>query len=436
MIVRIILKIVLLLVIYYVLFTYSVEAQQYWSRISSPVLTDLKDCFFIDKNTGWISGDDGKIIKTTNGGNNWSIQNTGLANNIEEIFFLNVSTGWALAWEINPDSTSFMGTIILKTSNGGNNWIRTMYPDTNYFLSSVFFLDEFTGFTGGVPAKILKTSDGGSSWHPGYLDSNVTFQLPFYKIKFFNPQIGYACSGFRDIAGVMWATTDGGLNWFGEILAPEPFFDIDILFSNKAIASGGDLEYGSSLAITTNTGANWYYDTLGVFGLATGISFRTKGEGWMTGSYSRKLLYSLDSGFTWNSEYTVDSSSMFDIVFTDSLTGYACGAQGAVLKYDRTQSLIQNISSGIVPEKFRLYQNFPNPFNPYSLIKYELFEGGYVTFYIYDNKGSEILKSGSEYHRRGQYEYNFDGSELPSGIYFFTLKFGQDSFTIKMMLVK
>ncbi|MBS1518093.1 MAG: T9SS type A sorting domain-containing protein [Bacteroidetes bacterium] len=411
-------------------------AQEYWSRKPTPVNQDLQNCFFINGNTGWAAGDSGTVIRTTDGGNNWELQNTGTDYNIQDIYFINSSTGWALAWNIFPDSNSFQGTIILKTTNGGDIWTSSMYPDTNSFMKSVFFKDAQNGYLGGVPSSIVYTTNSGQSWNKSQIDSNLSLLLPVLKIKFFDNNTGYACGGFRDIGGIVWVTTNTGLNWTGTVVAPEPFFDMDIIFSNKVIMSGGDLEFGSSIARTTNTGMNWFYDTLGVFGLATGISFRTPAEVWMTGSYSQKFLISSDSGNSWNSVYTPDSAALFDIEFPDTNTGYACGEKGSVYKYDRTSTFVTSEYSYIDFSTFRLQQNFPNPFNPVTEIRYEIEKAGYISLKVYDMKGSEIKTLRNEYMTPGVYKEYFSGNNLPSGVYFLRIENGGKSGTVKMILIR
>lgn len=416
----------------------SANSQEYWSRIESPVSVELRNCFFINAETGWISGDSGTIIRTDNGGNSWTVQNTGVYNNIEDIFFLNSMTGWALALNIFPDSTSFLGTIILSTTNGGNIWNRSMYPDTNIFMKTVFFQNANTGFLGGIPSTIQRTTNGGLTWIPSQIDSNLIFLLPVNKIKFYDQNTGYACGGFRDIAGIVWVTTNAGLVWRGTEIAPEPFFDITMNASNYAVISGGDLEFGSSLARTSNTGSNWYYDTLGVFGLATGVSFRTPYECWMTGSYSEKFLFSNDSGYTWSSFYTLDSSALFDVTFPDTTFGYACGIHGTIYKYDRTATNISNGSLNLNDLSFRLYQNYPNPFNPVTKISYELRVTSYeiVSLKIYDVLGNEVAVLVNEKQSPGSYSVDFDGSNFASGMYFYKLSAGEFEQVRKMVLVK
>ena len=62
---------------------------------------------------GWVVGNSGKIINTSNEGTTWSNQNTGVSNNLYSIYFVNTTTGWA---------TGEIGRI-LKTTNGGSDWI-------------------------------------------------------------------------------------------------------------------------------------------------------------------------------------------------------------------------------------------------------------------------------------------------------------------------
>jgi len=408
----------------------------YWNAISSPVSKTLTKCFFINSSTGWISGDSGTIIRTTNSGNNWVIQNSGTSNNIEDIFFLNERLGWALTYQVFPDSNEFPGTEILTTTNGGNNWLSSMFPDTNMFMKSVYYLDSLKGFLGGISAAIVMTTNAGFSWRYTDTDSSLLFILPVFKIDFYDNNLGYACGGFRDISGITWVTTNGGFNWKGTILAPEPFFDLTILNNQKTICAGGDLEYGSSIARTTDQGANWFYDTLGVFGLATGIDNRTPSEIWMATSYAEKFIYSLDTGITWTALETPDNSAIFDLDFTDTTYGFACGVNGVILKYDRTKSSLNNNNDLLADRGFNLYQNYPNPFNPKTVIRYSLSETRFTSIKIYNVLGHEVAALVSEKQNPGSYKVEFDGTNLPSGIYYYKITSGKYSAIKRMVLIK
>lgn len=426
-------------VIYLLIFQLSCEfgySQGYWIRQPVPVKTNFKNCFFINNNTGWISGESGTIIKTTNSGLNWNFQPTNVTSDIQSIFFINERLGWAITYEVMPDSNSFLGTRILKTTDGGNSWLNYMYPVENIFMRSVYFLDSLTGFMTGAPITIVRTGNAGLSWENMDTDTTLQLGLPVENIRFINAKVGYACGGFRDIAGTMWTTTNGGFNWKGLVIAPEPFQDLYIFDPEKAIAVGGDFEYGSSYVYTTNQGNSWNYDTLGTFGIANAVDFRTASEGWIALGIAQKFSFTRDAGRTWTSVYTPDSVSISDLQFTDSLHGWAVGFNGAILKYMNEKSEIQSSEEIISSENFTLEQNYPNPFNSSTVIRYTLFIKQFSTLRIFDVLGNEVAVLLNEAKQPGSYAAEFDAGNLPSGIYFYKLSSGKFSITKKLALIK
>lgn len=96
---------------------------------------------------------------------------------------------------------------------------------------------------------------------------------------------------------------------------------------------------------------------------------------------------------------------------------------------------LSNISNNI-PQKHELCQNFPNPFNPNTKIKFQLPHGGFVSFTIYGIQGSEIITLLNEQLKPGTYEVEWDAANYPSGVYFYNLTAGDYSETKKMMLIK
>jgi hypothetical protein len=92
-----------------------------------------------------------------------------------------------------------------------------------------------------------------------------------------------------------------------------------------------------------------------------------------------------------------------------------------------------NINS---PDKYSLEQNFPNPYNPSTTIKYQLPKDGLVRLKVLDILGREVTTLVNENKIAGFYEVNFYASPLPSGIYFYRLEAGQFIQVKKMMLIK
>jgi len=89
-----------------------------------------------------------------------------------------------------------------------------------------------------------------------------------------------------------------------------------------------------------------------------------------------------------------------------------------------------------IPEKFYLYQNHPNPFNPSTIIGFHILESSFVTLSVYDVLGDEIMTLVNEEKSAGLFEVEFDGTELPTGIYFYQLKTRRFVDTKKMLLLK
>ncbi len=89
-----------------------------------------------------------------------------------------------------------------------------------------------------------------------------------------------------------------------------------------------------------------------------------------------------------------------------------------------------------IPFKFDLAQNFPNPFNPVTNIKYQIAKDANVSIKIFDMLGREILTLVNEFKNPGFYEVNFDGSKFSSGIYFYKITAGDFIDVKKMTLVK
>jgi len=79
------------------------------------------------------------------------------------------------------------------------------------------------------------------------------------------------------------------------------------------------------------------------------------------------------------------------------------------------------VTGNSVPDKFELFQNYPNPFNPTTKINYELRVTNYVSVIVYDVLGNEIRSLINKKQTAGSYEVEFDGSDLPSGVYFYSL---------------
>jgi len=98
---------------------------------------------------------------------------------------------------------------------------------------------------------------------------------------------------------------------------------------------------------------------------------------------------------------------------------------------------INSINDNIaIPDKFTLSQNYPNPFNPVTHMDFGISNMGFVSLKVYNVLGEEIKTLINEIKPAGKYDITFDGSNLSSGIYFYTMKAGEIVITKRMLLLK
>ena len=110
------------------------------------------------------------------------------------------------------------------------------------------------------------------------------------------------------------------------------------------------------------------------------------------------------------------------------------GEDFCTVKYIQSVGIHQ-ISSA-VPEQFSLSQNYPNPFNPSTNLEFEISKPGFVSLKVFDILGKEVALLINENLLPGSYKTEFDGNNLSSGIYFYTIKAGDFTETKKMTLIR
>jgi hypothetical protein len=97
---------------------------------------------------------------------------------------------------------------------------------------------------------------------------------------------------------------------------------------------------------------------------------------------------------------------------------------------------VEEENNPTVANNFELQQNFPNPFNPITQIRFSLAEQSQVTLKVYNILGKEIATLINDLKGAGSHEISFDGTGLSSGVYFYTLQTGKFTETRKMILLK
>jgi photosystem II stability/assembly factor-like uncharacterized protein len=417
--------------------------QATWIKLNSPTSLRIEKLFCIDSLNCWAAGDSGLIIHTSNGGLNWTIQNSGVSEKIQDIFFLNYNLGWAVSARFD----SVFGSYIIRTTNGGTHWEKELFNIENKFFHTIYFLDSLNGWVAGSPSQAFYgTTNGGLTWDSPRLNGDYS-TLPVQKILFFSKQYGFACGGMHDLMGVIWKTTNAGLNWSAKNMGFEPLRELYFIDSLNLIGVGGDSDLGTGVARTSDGGENWIYELPGFLGAATGLSFRNMHEAWGCLGSESKFILSSDSGKTWISFGTYNNAAIFDLVFTDSLHGFAVGDSGVILQYKYNHTSTIDDRKGEIPLTLYISQNYPNPFNPRTKIRYEIpnftlseFEGSRVQLKVYDLLGNEVATLVDDVKPAGYYEVEFGASLndriISSGIYIYQIRVSNFIQTKKMLLLK
>jgi hypothetical protein len=114
-----------------------------------------------------------------------------------------------------------------------------------------------------------------------------------------------------------------------------------------------------------------------------------------------------------------------DVTNTDLMVLVDVGNDGTIDDTLYLQNQLTGVGddhgSLLIPDHYNLAQNYPNPFNPVTTIRYQLPVNSHVTLKVFDVLGREVATLVNENKNSGSYEVEFDGSKLPSGVYFYRL---------------
>lgn len=422
--------IILLLLGFFILSERSLAVDYWVQQQTPPTGVRLLRCSFPDTLNGWAVGDMGTIMHTSNGGVNWALQPSPVDFYLHDVCFINGTTGWIVSNEF-----FFEGTIILSTTDGGNNWDTTQFSDTTVFLTTIYFSDANNGWLGSIGGQIYKTTNGGINWNITPNDTGAFSSYRIERFRFYSPDFGYALGGQIDIVGALWRTSNSGALWTTVGLSPEPIFDLHYFDSLNILAVGGDPDFGAFRVNSTNGGMTWEYNSLKMFGQGMAIAARTHSELWVPLAYAETWGVTFNGGANWVELPVTQEQGIWDAQFVTPMHGWAVGDSGTIIKFNPEAVGIQNQNTNI-PSSLRLYQNYPNPFNPFTTIEYKLEKTADVNIIIYDINGRQLQSIPLGRRSPGSYNYHFNGSGFPSGVYYYKLISGEFSDTKKMVILK
>jgi len=168
--------------------------------------------------------------------------------------------------------------------------------------------------------------------------------------------------------------------------------------------------------------------------------------------YKMFVMVSSDNGTTWKGPVAVvqnwsgrgnpngmakNASDKLHIIFREYVGGVdSLYYVGVPTKEVKARTAVMEQTKGVAPSSFALYQNFPNPFNPTTSIRFDLKEQSHVTLTVYNERGQEVARLIDRVESPGMKGVVWDAGGLPSGVYFYTLRAGNFVATRKMTLAR
>jgi len=289
-----------------------------WSAATSGTTNNLNGAYLLDSGVGFVVGDAGTIVKTTNAGMTWSPLTSGTTNALHDVYFFDATQGVAVGEQ----------GLILRTTDGGAGWqgVTSGVKDT---LRAVSF-SGVNGISAGDSQDILYSTDSGSSWQIG---QSGFFGPPLFGAHMLSSTAGFVAGQNAVFQPWVGNTTDGGASWDFH-----PFYfdkseggatDVFFFDQNTGVVSGTVFDGSGAIARTTDGGMN--FSTLFFDQFIQGLHFPQPTSGFAAG-WGGRILHSTDTGTTWTDQTSGTSANLNDVYFaSDALRGIAVGDSGTIL---------------------------------------------------------------------------------------------------------
>lgn len=354
---------------------YSADSEQNWVQKNSG-LTNLRVLSLASNGTAVISGTYGNGVFVSNdNGNSWTSTGSGIS----------VPYIYALAFLGNNIIAGTGGGGFFRSSNNGSSW--TSAGGSTHIVNSIYVTSSYA-FIGQGPYA-YKSTDNGNTWTTLIGSSSTT-------VKGFaeTPKGSGGTNIFVGALDGVYLSTDNGSTW------KKTNSGLSYTNVNAIVATGQNLfvatESGGVYRSSDN-GTTWSE-------INTGLPANTNGRALiLSGGY---LYLGTSDGVVWKR-----SLSDFGITSVENMEGE-------------------------ITSSYKLNQNYPNPFNPSTKIQFAIPASQRVSLKVFDITGREVANLVDEFLSAGNYSYDFDGTKLSSGIYFYRLISGNFSEIRKMTLIK
>ncbi len=392
---------------------------------------------FVSATEGWISTSGGRLLHTTDAGNNWSVVTPFPSDTVWSFADPAITMSWVdqtHGWKINGIGTKFgrgYGAVLHMTTDGGATWEKKVMSTTVGDAGlEVQFVDDNTGWAliynmENATALFQKSTDGGNNWVTITHDTAGIF-------SFVDANNGWSIMNSASRDSSLWInhTTDGGVHWSTQYtdVSAGGFNAIQFTDLENGWVVGGNgkifktTDGGLSWVKITNSGIAQQSESKCLYFLNADTGWIGTNDGVPDQNPDRVVLHTTDGGHSWTTSYRSqnDTSAVFSLYFRDANNGWFTADYGLIEHTTDAGTGIAREGSG-VPRLFALEQNYPNPFNPTTTIRFSLPEMAKVRLSIYDALGREVKELVNERLAAGSYTYRWNASGFASGVYFYRI---------------
>lgn len=458
-----------------------------WTALTSGSTTNFTGLNFTSDNEGYVVGATGTALKTTNGGANWILLTTGTTNNLNSVNFVS-TTGWI----------SGATNTLRKTTNGGTNWTAQTLPAGGANIINSFFLDASTGYVVGQTGRINYTINGGTTWSTqtvggggnnfnsifmvnattGWIvgDGGTVLKTTTGGLSLPNaPTLQIPANGASNVVVTptfQWGAVNGATSYKIQVSSVSNFaiiVDSAIVATNSYTIGAGILQpataYFWRVNATNAVGTSAYSTTFNfstVLNLPPTPGLISPPNGQAGVSLTPSLIWEALSNVT-SFQIQISTQTNFSTI-TDSATvsgstniyNVPSGRLSLATNYNWRVRAINssgtgawsssfsfftvavgvNVISSEIPKEFKLFNNYPNPFNPSTTIRFSLPKNEFASLRVYNASGKLVSEMLDNNIAAGTYEMEWKAGNLSSGIYFYTLETPSFRQTNRMILIK
>ncbi len=304
-------------------FIYTAEAQQ-WNSVETGTDSSLHSVYFVDRNSGWIVGNNGTILHTSDGGDSWNEQNSNSTENLNRVYFFDNFTGW-IAGDNN---------LVLFTEDGGKQWSeRRPSSVSDQHIIDISFADWRRGWVAGGPGgHIYYTDNSGITWQR---QASLSADSTIAAIQFKDHTDAFAVYGNR-----IHLSEDNGTEWSESYLLTnsDSFSARDIYFVNDTLgwSTGNDQSDGIILR-TDDGGKHWEEIHRMNDRELLSLTFTPDERGYVVGM-SGTAIYTEDDGNTWNQISIETDADLYEVYMSDPGSGWIVGEGGAVFHMEVSET--------------------------------------------------------------------------------------------------